>query len=1050
MLADPDAAARLIRVLGASSGLGDFFQRHPGELGALLEPLAEPPTGDEYVADLLGAVESLGGEAGWVALRVRYRRHLARLTAWDLEQADPRIAVERVAAALADLAGAALDAALDVARRDVRFPAAQLADDEARDHRHGQGRGARAQLRLRRRRDLRRRRRPAGSTDDRAVEIATRLAIQTMRGIHDLAAEPGLWEVDANLRPEGKDGALVRTARVAPGVLRPLGEELGVPGAAQGAPARRRSRAGRTLRRRRSRRRCGRARRGRTSSSRCSGCASASPSSIPPSEVDVQLKLGPGGPARRRVHGAAAATRARPGRPARAPARRPSPALIALADRGYVGRVEAAEFAQDYRFLRLLEHRLQLTRLRRTHLMPTDPDGAAGARTGERRRGAPPTELHAQWQRTKQAVRSLHERLFYRPLLSAVAALPEDGFALTSDQAEARLAAIGFRDPRAALNHIAALTGGVSRRATIQRNLLPVMLAVVRRGSRPRLRPARVPAPQRGPRRDLLVPADAARLLGRRPSPDAACSPVRGSSARSSSASPRRRPGSRTRTSCARARSPCCSTRPPRPSARHRDDEAAAALALRTARRREMLRTGARRHPRRHDDRRARAGAHRHHDRDPHGDARVSSTGYGDGIEFGIIAMGRYGGAELGFGSDADVMYVYRPAGASDEDGAAQRRAASCARSARSPRTCAFRSTSTSACGRRARTGRSCARSSSYRAYYARWSLTWEAQALLRARPVAGERSRARRLRERSPTACGTRIAISRQDVREIKRIKARVEAERLPQAADPSRHLKLGRGSLSDVEWFVQLLQLQHGARGGRAAHDIDAQGARRRAARPASWPRRTPRRLRSAWIFASRVPLGDDVVDVRAPPTCCRPTGSSSRGSHGSWSTRPAPRRDSRRTTCGSRAGPAGVRAAVLRPGAKVQADARLDARGGHRCDLFFVEYSLRQLHSGALFVVPRSRTVAQISRSRCCRRSGGPDALARALTTGSRTPRLGVLTSVFPAIVGTGRAAFETAEPGLAGRRCRRISLRSVLSGTPLASAEFTPLGPRGRLR
>src|SRR5690606_1653997 len=47
--------------------------------------------------------------------------------------------------------------------------------------------------------------------DDRAVEIATRLAMQTMRGIHELATEPSLWEVDANLRPEGKDGALVRT-----------------------------------------------------------------------------------------------------------------------------------------------------------------------------------------------------------------------------------------------------------------------------------------------------------------------------------------------------------------------------------------------------------------------------------------------------------------------------------------------------------------------------------------------------------------------------------------------------------------------------------------------------------------------------------------------------------------------------------------------------------------------------------------------------------------------------------------------------------------------
>ncbi|MFM1926855.1 MAG: hypothetical protein RLZ06_431, partial [Actinomycetota bacterium] len=49
--------------------------------------------------------------------------------------------------------------------------------------------------------------------------------------------------------------------------------------------------------------------------------------------------------------------------------------------------------------------------------------------------------------------------------------------------------------------------------------------------------------------------------------------------------------------------------------------------------------------------------------------------------------------------------------------------------------------------------------------------------------------------------------------ITEIRRIKARVESERLPQGADPKRHLKLGRGSLSDVEWLVQLYQMKFGA---------------------------------------------------------------------------------------------------------------------------------------------------------------------------------------------------------------------------------------------
>src|SRR5690606_12936561 len=130
--------------------------------------------------------------------------------------------------------------------------------------------------------------------------------------------------------------------------------------------------------------------------------------------------------------------------------------LAALAEGGYIGRAESAEFSADYRFLRLLEHRIQLSRLRRKHLMPRDE---AALRVLARATGLATTAdgLLEAWQRVKLAVRGLHERLFYRPLLSAVAALPEEGYALTSEQAEARLAAIGFADPGGALRHIAAL-----------------------------------------------------------------------------------------------------------------------------------------------------------------------------------------------------------------------------------------------------------------------------------------------------------------------------------------------------------------------------------------------------------------------------------------------------------------------------------------------------------------------------------------------------------------------------------------------------------------
>ena len=97
-----------------------------------------------------------------------------------------------------------------------------------------------------------------------------------------------------------------------------------------------------------------------------------------------------------------------------------------------------------------------------------------------------------------------------------------------------------------------------------------------------------------------------------------------------------------------------------------------------------------------------------------------------------------------------------------------------------------------------------------YAEYYRRWSLSWEAQALLRARGVAGS---VKLIQAFTELADDVRYpeAVDPQGLREIKRIKARVENERLPQGADPARHLKLGPGSLSDVEWLVQLLQLQH-----------------------------------------------------------------------------------------------------------------------------------------------------------------------------------------------------------------------------------------------
>jgi glutamate-ammonia-ligase adenylyltransferase len=283
---------------------------------------------------------------------------------------------------------------------------------------------------------------------------------------------------------------------------------------------------------------------------------------------------------------------------------------------------------------------------------------------------------------------------------------------------------------------------------------------------------------------------------------------------------------------------------------RHRGDEEAAAAALRTARRREVLRLA--------------LGSIL-------GVTSIQELGRGlsdvtttilegaltvlrpepDGIEFGVIAMGRYGGAESGFGSDTDVMYVYRAIDAASEDAAkrAEAIAKGLKRITEDVKLPLDLDLDLRPEGKNGAIVRSL---DSYEAYYKRWSLTWEAQALLRARGVAGDQTL---LRDFETLANRVRYpeAISPQDVREVKRIKARVESERLPQAADPSRHLKLGRGSLSDVEWFVQLLQLQHGARvaGLRTTSTLDALDA---AVAEKLVIASDAARLREAWILASR----------------------------------------------------------------------------------------------------------------------------------------------------------------------------------------------------
>jgi glutamate-ammonia-ligase adenylyltransferase len=178
-----------------------------------------------------------------------------------------------------------------------------------------------------------------------------------------------------------------------------------------------------------------------------------------------------------------------------------------------------------------------------------------------------------------------------------------------------------------------------------------------------------------------------------------------------------------------------------------------------------------------------------------------------------VVAMGRFGGHESGYGSDADVMFVHDPLPGADEQEAsaaahavAETLRALLARPALDPPLLIDPGLRPE--GRQGPLVRTLA---SYAAYYRRWSVPWEAQALLRAEPAAGDRELGARFTVLADEFRYPDGGIPEGSVREIRRIKARMEAERMPRGVDPVLHLKLGPGGLSDVEWVVQLLQLRH-----------------------------------------------------------------------------------------------------------------------------------------------------------------------------------------------------------------------------------------------
>jgi len=232
-----------------------------------------------------------------------------------------------------------------------------------------------------------------------------------------------------------------------------------------------------------------------------------------------------------------------------------------------------------------------------------------------------------------------------------------------------------------------------------------------------------------------------------------------------------------------------------------------------------------------------------------------------------VVLMGRLGGRESGYGSDADVMFVHDPLPGADEKEASEAALAV----ASGLRTMLAAPADDPPLevdadlrpdGRNGPLARSIA---AYEAYYAKWSAVWEAQALLRARAAVGDVELCDRFTAMIDPLRWPADGMSEAEIREIRRIKARVDSERLPRGANPATHLKLGRGGLADVEWTVQLLQMQHAhaVPGLRTTGTLDALHAAAAADLISADDAET---LETAWTLVSRI--RNAVVLMRAKP--------------------------------------------------------------------------------------------------------------------------------------------------------------------------------------
>lgn len=867
LLAERPLRGRLFGVLGASLALGDHLIAQP-QSWKLLRGNVTLPTHDQLCAKFTECVEEALADPGsaMVRLRTLYRDQLLVLAGLDLAatvEDEPVVPFTVVAAHLSDLADAALAAALRVAESTVcgdkappRLAVIAMGKCGARELNY------------------------VSDVDvifvaEHADTLTTRVAGEMMR----LASE-AFFQVDAGLRPEGRSGELVRTveshiayyqrwaktwefqallkARAAVGDA-----ELGQRYLAALMPMVwvACEREDFVVEVQAMRRRV---------------------EQLVPAEVrGREIKLGSGG--LRDVEFAVQLLQLVHGRGDESlHVASTVDALAALGLGGYIGREDAANLTASYEFLRLLEHRLQLQRLKRTHLLP-EPDDEEAVRWLARAAHIRPDGRHdaagvlrEELRHQNLRVSQLHAKLFYQPLLESIGpAGLEIAQGMTSEAAERQLAALGYEGPQSALKHMSALVNLSGRRGRVQSVLLPRLLNWMSYTPDPDgglLAYRRLSEALSGEGWFLATlrdkPAVARRLMH-----------VLGTSAYVPDLlmrAPRviQDYGDGPTAPRLLEAEPAAVARALVASASRYSDPVRAIAGARTLRRRELARVAS---------------------ADLLGmlevvdvckaltsvwvavlqaamDAMIRANLPADGgtapARIAVIGMGRLGGAELGYGSDADVMFVCEPA-PGVEDSAAVRWATTVAEQVRTllgtpsvdpPLEVDANLRPEGRNGPLVRT------LASYAAYYEQWAQPWEIQALLRAHAVAGDAELGQRFLLMADKTRYPPHGVSSDAMREIRRIKARVESERLPRGADPNTHTKLGRGGLADIEWTVQLLQLRH-AHEIPALHTTSTLDCLDAIAEAELVPADEVELLRQAWLTATRA--RNALVLVRGKPT-------------------------------------------------------------------------------------------------------------------------------------------------------------------------------------